>query len=650
MNAVPITFDKLLSNITMCADDPRWCLVNGELQVKALAKQRVSTDSEMITLVLEKLKQEPSLRSDQIEAIWQKVHAYIKKSAELQEPQKQAFIEEIQEQLVLQAKDPGYLQTLIEILNIQKKRSLTYYEIQVLEDSLSLLCSERLFILALVLNKAVEYMQLLVNDSTGALGAKVSLSADEYVFDYDDLFDASSAEEVAIGISVEYAHQTFSWKKFKATVCEILQKDPTYASSPLIKIWKFFALKQEMYTAESLLNYLKECMPIRVVDSEDKVPFASEIEDLLHTSQMMKLFSQDVTAKTLDAMMTASNLYRQKSERLDALYSRSYAVLQEEIAKQKRFTPVETSWVFEYRLPTPDELHAIQLPHFSLQAFQKKIDQEIDLLSSQVLQHEELGCFRLLLNFFFSSDEGKFLEEQFCRVYQLERKRDKKSQPREEQKELIEQVAAISLQPEPKIAGKQPKKSKPKSRGINQRQRHPTYKTRPHERAPEPTPPTLPSSKAVALKQPPTPQASGYHATPISVAPRVRDWLKKSPVALQQESYKNLSSDIQEKMQVCHSYPITITHLLRQYGQHEHWHSKTTDKQCALYSAPGIIEWKDKRCVGFYADCFDGELLYHHYFHERPLHELRDRYAKTTSFIDEKDKRTIEKTERKKCL
>ena len=89
-----------------------------------------------------------------------------------------------------------------------------------------------------------------------------------------------------------------------------------------------------------------------------------------------------------------------------------------------------------------------------------------------------------------------------------------------------------------------------------------------------------------------------------------------------------------------HSYPIFLSQIIRANTPAKPWFSKTTGRVNEHHSCIGsICRYKDRLppVVGYFGDCFDKNVLYHHFF--KPLHQMPmiERYQTTGSFIDHTD-------------
>lgn len=112
---------------------------------------------------------------------------------------------------------------------------------------------------------------------------------------------------------------------------------------------------------------------------------------------------------------------------------------------------------------------------------------------------------------------------------------------------------------------------------------------------------------------------------PLWLAQRVRDWMQKTPAALQKEPYLTLREPEKEDAVFRHTYPLIVTKILRKFVKPELWRSPTHHKENILYKCAGFIERHglNQQTVCF-TDCFDKttDELYHHCIQPIPLAEL----------------------------
>jgi hypothetical protein len=114
---------------------------------------------------------------------------------------------------------------------------------------------------------------------------------------------------------------------------------------------------------------------------------------------------------------------------------------------------------------------------------------------------------------------------------------------------------------------------------------------------------------------------------------RVRHWTTYT----QQKS--TLPLDQWESV-VYHSYPIFLTRIIQAHTLPTPWVSKTSGHVNQLYSCVGAIRRYSEGLppvFGSFGDCFDKDILYHHFF--KPTHQksLIAQYVKTGSFADGAD-------------
>ena len=112
---------------------------------------------------------------------------------------------------------------------------------------------------------------------------------------------------------------------------------------------------------------------------------------------------------------------------------------------------------------------------------------------------------------------------------------------------------------------------------------------------------------------------------------RISNWFEKGTPALEQDSYRELSSFEQKEQKLFHRYPLEITKISLMKGTQSLW--KDEDPH---YSIVGQIErykpGKEVTYQGVFTDCFDGrdrKRLYHHHFIRRSFSKsLEDSFNK----------------------
>lgn len=127
----------------------------------------------------------------------------------------------------------------------------------------------------------------------------------------------------------------------------------------------------------------------------------------------------------------------------------------------------------------------------------------------------------------------------------------------------------------------------------------------------------------------------------VLIAPRVSDWFRQAPRALQQPPYLNRLESENEESKFLHSYPIHVTRLMREYCTSEKRGDDTR------FTCAGIIHnyGQGKEPIeGYFADCFGHKSaeLYHHFFHKKPLNLLIANYAEGRSLFYGNDQQEIE--------
>jgi hypothetical protein len=659
------SFERLVTSIEACNNNALGYLsaTDGSLKIRGLHNDAKMPDTAVVALFFECLQQVYTLSNEKSAEILQKMRTFIQKSLEISDQQKVEFIETTQKELLLhRERDTWCTSEVLKYLDIARIRQLKYREVQRLEMYLSLMCGERLSVTIMFLYACSEYYQNHITNKLISLeGITCSKHSNkncyEHRISYDDLFNTMSGEEASIAFTIESRYNQSSGSKFKKYFSGVLQEHPTYNEFTIIKAFKLFSLLDGMQNLKSFLEYFDRSVSSGhddILYSQDANAMDKELEFSIKT---LKHFDK----KILGTIFGILNSYKQKIPIISDVYRRGYAVLQQQIEKQQRYTHIEIDPVLNGRLLTPDELDAMILPELSQDEFDQKLTSDLDLIASQNPQEDSSFFMRHFVGYFLPEQQCLEFEKQYCKFFKIDKFYTKKQHPAATQESLVDQVAALTLQSEPTQtassssqsstkSSSKPSGKKTKSRGINQRQHHPNYKQ------PQPQPPTQTTitssihtisttdihTEVVGAKSK-TAAKPAYQITPILAAFRVRDWLKNTPSALQKESYACLPDAEKTKEEIFHSYPITITHLMRQYGKAESWQAKTTRKTFALYSQPGTIEWNGNKFQGYFADSFDGSILYHHYFHERPLHVLRDRYKTSNLFTDQTDKSDIEK-------
>jgi hypothetical protein len=127
------------------------------------------------------------------------------------------------------------------------------------------------------------------------------------------------------------------------------------------------------------------------------------------------------------------------------------------------------------------------------------------------------------------------------------------------------------------------------------------------------------------------PMEPPYRLAPpiLKIAKRVDDWKNFMPTPDRQDA-----KDF-------HTYSFFITRLILAYVPEKPWVSQTTHKINRHFFCVGTFKrlGKDLHAItGFYGECLDGDLLWHHRFEPCPPHILIERFkVDETFFLDDED-------------
>ncbi len=593
-------FSKFAANIATCLTDSRWYLSSQyELKISGMHTDTRSTDSDVVVRFLDLFRAKASaLDLPQRAKISSDIKCYIEKSQEIGSDQKNTFLGKI-EAILLRCIVPesGAVKFLYEYLYSLRtqKKPLSKESLAQATLCLTIFAREQLDAFVYSCSLVLDSFSSYITEQRKLLGAReIQLRNKQAFFIYEPTeIDLQSAEEFAILSSIRKDIIHCSSEQIRQKVVQILTREPTYCGLKIIKHAKYELASRFLDELYKFLLSFPTKMPITIVPSLVS-------KEMVDFNKSASSDSETATPETSKILAKAINNVRQRQELASIFYKNCFTSLQKDGADTCK-KGLKTAK--GYCLPAPEELYSVKIPDLSYEMLEPLVKKNAEAFLDALLQQE--GSFSTFFGYFLQPDEVKLLQARYNDFLSID-----------------STMASLSLAERPT------RKKKQKARAI----------THPEPAAEEPSSETsLPTASPIIKQQP-----SVYPK--ITTAPRVRDWLKRTPAILQSERYQNLCHDEQEKVRMCHCYPIVITHLLREHGKKENWTSTGSKKASTLYSSAGYIIYNGQRINGYYADCFDGPTLYHHYFHETAFHELVERYGEIHSFVNSSDRASIEKS------
>lgn len=664
LDNIPNPHENLFQIIRLCNSRPEKCFVSTEFKL-SFVKSDKAPDVKVIEIFFNYLRQKVNANGPEgFRQIplhkWQEIKTelwtFVEGSKEIAPEVKKSFFVKIVDNVQIYIDRISPLNR-VKLLTIKQEKTgaLDAAAMRTLETTLAQLASERATLYIATLVEFAEFQtNLLLEAFEESGGAIKHYENQSFSIDWERI-QKQTPDEFAISLQLERAHHDGK-ADFKPKLCCLVQEisETETELQPILRKWLLFLGVCESYAVGHNLRELLQAKNGPFKDyftaGEQSQFFIDETQSLLEQirsklrdptyqsfSSKTTSYRREYLEKQLEAVTKNSSCFRAKAPDIDAFYERVYNAFHTERKKCKIYHPQEVSDLVGATLPTPDQFRQIPIIDVDVQVITAAIRNDLTSYLQTLSLGDESFTLRKLLYHLHKTDDPQGAVDVvhlYCKYVAIALPKGRKkhavkphdaSHTGPEVLELVKETSRLVLhEKKPQKKPNRAAKSRPLVDKVE-------------NRVPNVV---VPAAASAAISDPPAriirplpAKKSIAYTTTIFTHTRVRDWMKETPVALQQAPYKDLSAAAKNEAKFLHTYPFLVTQIMRQHVSCQTWVSPKTAKHNRHYSCPGTIEDYSLAhgvIEGIFADCFDGtrDELYHHYFHKMPFSQQLNSFAK----------------------